>query len=512
MKTFLRYFFWLTIILYSFSVSAQVGSEHITHSKSGDLGNNTFMNPILSGDYADPSIMRDGKDYYMTHSAFDYLPGLTVWHSTDLVNWEPISFALQSNIGTIWAPDICKQDGKFYIYFTVANKGNFVVYASTPFGPWSSPVDLEVSWIDPCHIADETGQRWLFLSGGHRVKLAADGLSVAGKLEKIYDGWKYPEEWQTEGMALEGPKLKKIGDYYYMLSAQGGTAGPPTSHMAIVARSRSINGPWENAPNNPLIHTYGRSERWWSKGHGSIIDAPDGKWWIVYHAYENGFLGLGRQTLLEPVELTSDGWLKAPTGTGIEKPLRKPVISVKVIDRLAYLNEFRIGLDWKFYKHFDSTRFEVESNKVLSLKAQGKTPQESAPLLFVAGAHDYEFSVRIDKDSNAVAGLVLFYNADFYVATGFDSKQILSWRKGAIKGKHVQNGNNHLWLKIRNNNNIVTGFYSYDGIHWKQEPWSRDISGYHHNVLYDFISILPGLFAYGEGTVRFSEFQFKQFN
>ncbi len=149
---------------------------------------------------------------------------------------------------------------------------------------------------------------------------------------------------------------------------------------------------------------------------------------------------------------------------------------------------------------------------MLILKAQGITPQESAPLFFVAGAHDYEFSVRIDKDSNAVAGLVLFYNADFYVGTGFDSKQILSWRKGAIKGRHEQNGKDHLWLKIRNKNQIVTGFYSYDGINWKQEPWSRDISGYHHNVLYDFISILPGLFAYGEGVVKFSEFQFKRFD
>lgn len=509
MNADLRYFFGLTFILYSFSLSAQLKST--ARSRCGDLGNNTFMNPILSGDYPDPTIMRDGKDYYMTHSAFDYLPGLTVFHSTDLVNWEPVSYVYTSYLGSGWAPDICKYDGKYYVYFTVADKGNFVVYADSPKGPWSSPIDLNINWIDPCHVTDETGQRWLFLSGGHRIKLSTDGLSVVGKLEKIYDGWKYPGHWETEGQALEGPKLKKIGAYYYMLSAQGGTAGPPTSHMVVVARSRSVNGPWENAPNNPLIHTYSRTERWWSKGHGSLIDAPDGKWWIVYHAYENGFPGLGRQTLLEPVELTGDGWLKASTGKGIEKPLRKPVTSRKVIDRLAHLNEFRIGMDWRFYRKFDSSRFCV-NDRVLTLKAQGKTPHESAPLLFVAGAHNYEFSVRIDKDSNAVAGLVLFYNADFYVGTGFDSKQILSWRKGDIKGRHEQKGKNKLWLKIRNNNQIVTGFYSYDGMDWKQEPWSRDISGYHHNVLYDFISILPGLFAYGEGTVQFTEFQFKRFD
>lgn len=98
-------------------------------------------------------------------------------------------------------------------------------------------MDLKIGyWIDPCHVVDEsTGQRWLFLSGGHRVKLTDDGLSVAGKLEKVYDGWPIPQHWTVEGMALEGPKMKKIGEYYYFLNAQGGTAGAPTSHMAVVA-------------------------------------------------------------------------------------------------------------------------------------------------------------------------------------------------------------------------------------------------------------------------------------
>jgi beta-xylosidase len=144
------------------------------------------------------------------------------------------------------------------------------------------------------------------------------------------------------------------------------------------------------------------------------------------------------------------------------------------------------------------------------LKAHGKTPQESAPLLFVAGSHDYEFSVKIDKDSTATAGIVLFYNSDFYVGTGFDNKERLGWRKGAIKARALQRGKKQLWLKIRNSNNIMTAYYSGDGKSWKKEGWARDISGYHHNTLYDFISILPGLFAYGEGEVRFSAFQFTQ--
>ena len=130
--------------------------------KTPDYG--TFTNPILGGDYPDPSIMREGNDYYMTHSSFDYNPGLIVWHSTDLVNWEPISYGLQTYLGSVWAPDISKQGDKYCIYFTVHNVGNFVVTADSPYGPWSEPYDLHVGHIDPCIAVGDDGKKWLFLS------------------------------------------------------------------------------------------------------------------------------------------------------------------------------------------------------------------------------------------------------------------------------------------------------------------------------------------------------------
>lgn len=126
-----------------------------------------------------------------------------------MIKWEPIGYAITSYLGSGWAPDICKYKDKFYIYFTVANRGNFVVYADSPYGPWSKPIDLKVDWIDPCHVVDEQGQRWLFLSGGNRAKLTPDGLAVIpGTLENVYDGWEIPQDWVCEGFALEGPKLK----------------------------------------------------------------------------------------------------------------------------------------------------------------------------------------------------------------------------------------------------------------------------------------------------------------
>lgn len=497
------YLLFISLLFPSLSPNAQTNSAKTKQQKG------KFLNPIMGGDYADPSIMRDGNDYYMTFSAFDYQPGLTVFHSTDLVNWIPISYALTTYLGTGWAPDICKVGDQFLIYFTIAGRGNFVVTAKSAYGPWSEPVDLKLSGIDPCHIVDENGERWLFMNAGLRAKLTTDGLAVVpGTTEKVYDGWEFPREFESDGFNLEGPKLKIIGEYYYMVSAQGGTAGPPQSHMAIVARSKSINGPWENAPNNPLIHTYKNTEKWWAKGHGSLIDAPDGKWWIVYHAYENGQLGLGRQTLLEPIEITKDGWLKAPLGAAIERPIKKPINAQNPIGATTNLNEFRVGLDWKFYKKYDPARTSVKEG-VLTMKAQGKTPQESAPMLFVTGAHNYEMSAKMIIDSGATAGLILFYNADFYVGTGFDKSTRYRWRKGAVRGTWSHTGGKQLWLKIRSVNHIVTGYYSYDGINWEKEIWGMDISGYHHNTLYDFVSVLPGLFAYGEGEVRFSNFEFK---
>ena len=111
----------------------------IEGQRKADLGDGRYLNPILAGDQPDPSVLKDGKDYYMVHSCFDYTPGLLVWHSRDLVNWEPVGPALRKNVGTIWAPDLAKYHGRYYIYFpalTAKGVENMVVYADDIHGPW----------------------------------------------------------------------------------------------------------------------------------------------------------------------------------------------------------------------------------------------------------------------------------------------------------------------------------------------------------------------------------------
>ena len=293
-----------------------------------DRGDGTFLNPIFAGDRPDPSILRDGDDYYLTFSSFDAYPGVVVWRSRDLVNWQPVGPALHTPMGSVWACDLCKHEGRYYIYIparTPTRKSIWVVHADDIRGPWSEPVDLNLpDHIDPGHVVGEDGERYLFLSSGDRVRLTRDGLACAAPVEHVYDPWRYPDDWDVESFAPEGPKLLRHGDWFYLVTAVGGTAGPPTGHMVIAARSRSIHGPWEDAPGNPLVRTQSANEKWWSRGHATLVEGPQGQWYMVYHGYENGFWTLGRQTLLDPIEWTSDGWFRA-LGGDLSQPLPKPL-------------------------------------------------------------------------------------------------------------------------------------------------------------------------------------------
>lgn len=203
--------------------------------------------PIMSGDYPDPSIVRVGSNYYMVHTSSYYAPGLLIWHSTDLIHWEPVTYVIKEYFGDIWAPELVFVDGIFYLYFP-ANGTNYVTTSVKPEGPWTAPIDLKVNGIDPGHLLSPDGKRYLYVSKGYMTELAPDGLSVLGEPQKVYEGWTIPEDWDVEGFALESPKLMYKDGYYHMIAAQGGTAGPATSHMAVSARSRDPWGPWEHSP------------------------------------------------------------------------------------------------------------------------------------------------------------------------------------------------------------------------------------------------------------------------
>ncbi|MGE0453418.1 MAG: family 43 glycosylhydrolase [Vicinamibacteria bacterium] len=496
--------------------SGAAWARGVEGQRRADLGDGCFLNPILAGDHPDPSVLKDGDDYYMTFSSFDAYPGLVVWRSRDLVNWQPIGPALFRNVGSVWAPDLVKHGGRYSIYFparTASYRSNYVVWADRISGPWSEPIDLKLPLIDPGHAVGEDGRRYLFLSGGRYVPLADDGLRTAGEVKNVYEGWRYPDDWIVESYSQEGPKILKHGEYFHMILAEGGTAGPPTGHMIVSARSKSIHGPWENSPYNPIARTLSAAERWWSKGHGTLVEGPDRRWYVVSHAYENGLLTLGRQTLLEPVEWTDDGWVKL-AGRDPARPIRKPADVHGAEHGFAFSGDFtasRMGTQWSFYDGGtgDLERHRIEAG-ALVLKGKGSSPKDASPLWFVAGDPAYEVEVEVETDGKATAGLLVFYSRRLYGGLGFDDESLILHRYGLDRrGQKLEGLGRRVFLRLVNDRQLVSLYYSADGRDWKRYDTRMDVSSYHHNTAYDFLSLRPALYVSGEGEARFRNFRYR---
>ncbi len=489
----------------------------IEGQRKADLGDGTFRNPIVPGDHADPTILKDGADYYLTFSSFQSYPGIVIWHSRDLLNWAPITAALRQPIGTVWALDLIKHQGRFFVYIPVLQEqgtATYVIHADDIRGPWSDPIDLKLpGCIDPGHAVGDDGQRYLFVNGGRRVRLRADGLATAGALEPAWEPWQYPKDWVVEMFAPEGPKLFKRGGWHYLISAVGGTAGPATSHMVTLARARSIDGPWEHCPHNPIVRTVSQDEPWWSRGHASVVEGPAGDWWMVYHGYENGYRTLGRQCLLEPVEWTADGWLRARGGT-LASALPAPKGGQASPAGAALSDDFsqdRLGLQWSFHAPaFDELKRLRRAGGTLALRGKGKGLSDCSPLCCIVGDRSYEASVELEIQGEGHGGLALFYDERGHAGIGFSRSEMLTYGYGQEHGwMREKSGLQRLHLKLISREQVVTWQHSPDGKTWTQHPWQMEVSGLHHNVFGGFLSLRVALFSAGSGEIRFRNFRYQ---
>ncbi|THG31657.1 family 43 glycosylhydrolase [Naasia lichenicola] len=514
-----------------------------------DLGDGTYRNPVISGDFPDPSVLKDGEDYYLTTSSFDAAPGLLIQYSRDLVNWEPLTFALPNPPAIVFAVDIVKHEGRFFIYIPFIPAAWAPEFGSTPriavihadsmAGPWSAPIFLDIERaIDPGHIVGEDGRRYLFLSGIRRVRLTEDGLATDGPIEQVYDGWRYPDEWITEAYALEGPKLLRRGEWFYLISAVGGTAGPATGHMVTVARSRSVHGPWENDPANPIVRTRSSDEAWWSRGHATAVEGPSGDWWLVYHGYENGFRTLGRQVLLEPAEWTDDGWLRA-LGGDLSQPLPMPIVgtatasgssgapdvgSLRGVSRSDDFTALELGSQWAFHAPAPGElgRVALEGD-ALVLAGKGTGPADSSPLAVPTGDRSYEIEVVVElldqredasggvgADDQSIGGLLLFFDNALFLGMGWGGSTMTTYGGGRRSHWREQvPGSGVLHLRIRNDEHIVSMWHSPDGETWTRHGLRFETSGYNANTVNDLLSLRPAIFAAGPGAVRFRRFAYR---
>lgn len=456
---------------------------------------------MLNGDYPDPTILRHGSDYYFTYSCTHQMPGLKVLHSRDLVHWRTLCAAVE-NTGCIAAPELIFHQGTFYLYYPACGT-NFVVTARDPAGPWSQPVDLQIGGIDPGHVVGPDGTRYLYLNGGRAVRLSDDGLRVEEDLGVLYGGWDFPAEYHTEGKFLESPKFFMRNGYYYLVSAEGGTSGPSTAHMCIIARARNPLGPWENMPSNPLVHTWSREEKWWCKGHGTIFEGTDGQWYIVYHAYEKGYLNHGRKTLLQKIEWTPDGWPYVPESSSDELP-HPPTAQAD-----EFYDDFeagRIRPEWSFWKQYEPCRMSPAPGGGLRLNGKGDQPGTSSPMTFPCGAKSYAMEVEVAVEGTAQGGLILFYDDEHYCGIGLDSKGVRLYKYGKpyIPLPMTVGA---LTLRILNSDNDVSYAYHTGDGKWRLVDFGCEVSGIHHNALGGYNSLRPGIFALGEGAVCFRHFK-----
>jgi beta-xylosidase len=467
-----------------------------------------YRNPILGGDHPDASPIRLGSDFYLTHSSFDYAPGLLIYHSRDLINWKPVAAALRRYHGNVYAPYLCAYQGRFYIYFPADNLLR-VVHADHPEGPWSEPINLGINAIDPAHIA-ESGRRFLYANGGIMAELTADGLGVKSAPRQVFEPWPIPAATRVECTCLEAPKVIEHNGWFYLNVAEGGTAGPATGHAVVSARSRHADGPWEYSPYNPIVHTPSRDDRWLSLGHGRLVDTPDGKWYMTVHSYENGYRTLGRQMLLLPVEWTADGWFRVPPGITAESAIPLPVAGSRQEPFADPSDDFtspELGLQWGFWHEYDPQRFTTGKG-ALVLAARGKSLADTPALTTAVGAHSYTVEVDVEVEPGCESGLLLFYDPQHATGIVLDEQGIGVRLANGYFPSHQQKGASRATLRIVNDRQEIDFYYRLPGQSWQKMREAAEVSGMHHNVLGGFLDLRPAVYACGTGKATFRNFRY----
>lgn len=284
----------------------------------------SFRNPLLPGFHPDPTICRAGKDYYLCTSTFEYFPGLPIYTSRDLQTWtlvghalnrpEQVDFSKTRCSEGIFAPTLRFHEGVFYVITTqVGGRGNFFVTALDPAGPWSDPVWIEDEgepWFDPSLFFDGDGKVYYTRRNEFCIVQAEIDVATGRLLTPLRE---IARPWCTDD--IEGPHLYKVGGWYYLLTAEGGTGW---GHCLTVARSVSPWGPFEPCPRNPILthrHLPNHPVRY--TGHGDWFEEEEGKWGIVFlGTRHHGFGGqafhhLGRETFYAPMRW-EDGWPVIP--------------------------------------------------------------------------------------------------------------------------------------------------------------------------------------------------------
>ena len=448
-----------------------------------------YQNPVIPGFHPDPSICRVGDDYYLVTSSFQYFPGVPLFHSRDLVHWEQIGHCLtrQSQLPLhdanstegIYAPTIRYHEGTFYMTTTnVSDKGNFIVYATNPYGEWSEPVWLEQGGIDPS-LYFEDGKCYLVSNPSDGIYLCEINPKTGEQLTESRCIWN-----GTGGRYPEGPHIYKKDGWYYLLISEGGTE---YGHKVTIARSRSIYGPYAGNPANPIlthINQNAQSNPIQGVGHADLVEAADGSWWVVCLAFRNYNFhhNLGREVFLAPVRWDKNAWPVINGNGTIDIEMNVPTLPQQPQAETTVRTAFesgRLGNKWVYLRNPRMENYSFHNGK---LRLQATTvdldqKSDESPTFVCRRQEHYDFtattSLRLeDAHEGDLAGLSVYMQEtshyDMYVRQLADGKQavVLRYRLHSIdhvEAEAVLPKNAEVQLHVRGDRDYYTFSYSTDG-------------------------------------------------
>ena len=429
-----------------------------------------YTNPVIRGFYPDPSVVYAEGKFYLVTSSFQYFPGVPLFESEDLVNWKQIGHVLtrKSQVelegvrssGGVFAPTIRYNNGRFYM---VTNNNstfkNFYVYTDDIYGEWSDPIEVERDGIDPSLLFDD--DKCYFVSNGtdengkngvFQVEIDIETGATIGDAVCIWHG--------SGGRYIESPHVYRIGDYYYLMVAEGGTE---YGHMVTYARSEHVMGPYEPYAMNPVLTNRNKAPYIIQGiGHGDLVQKPDGEWYMVSLGFRQigewePFHNLGREVYLTPVSFDDKGWFTCGTDGTTDESYEIPGDFEQRLTNEYTFENTDFNIDWAYMRFPDKTNyktdFEPGSNKIV-LYGSDKTLDDTASPTFIALRQkdlNMECTVRIKlegSDKNGIidgvskeAGITLYMceNEHYEIAVrkkGFIRTVALKLNIGGIK--HIQ--------------------------------------------------------------------------
>ncbi|WP_409021758.1 family 43 glycosylhydrolase [Dellaglioa sp. P0083] len=430
-----------------------------------------IKNPIISGMAPDPSIIRVGDIYYIATSTFHWTPGIQIFKSVDLVNWELITYALGNEEirlqGTntpagIWAPHLSYDEvtKKYWIAFSHMlnmagrefNSDSYAVCADDITGPWSDPIYLTSIGFDPAIFHDVDGKHYIsilewetrdgFQAPGHIVIAEVDlkNGGIIGKFTRVTQGF------TTRGCA-EAPQIYKKNGYYYLIIAAGGTG---YAHGIEIGRSKKIFGPYEAHPSGePIItssprHLYslgdpdaGHFEMYnpnsimQKSGHGSLVETKDGEWYIA-HLMSRPLTGqlknpLGRETAIQKMRWSTDGWLEMADGSNLAKMEIEAPVGTMMQSKIN--DDIFDNFDTDKYDLRFMTPYQVQKESWVNLnertgflRIHGKNSFFSQMNPAIMGTRatslNYEVKTKVEFHPNhysETAGLGLYYDSNNWI-------------------------------------------------------------------------------------------------